>query len=98
MYKDTVFDLEMNVLACKPAGEIDRRIKSGHPMPAGWAFILVGETKQVITVSEYANREKFAAVKQVVEEILERQTERPVKGQARRLYAERMTKRIIDLI
>ncbi|AWN05217.1 hypothetical protein SEA_HOTFRIES_49 [Streptomyces phage HotFries] len=98
MPNDTVFDQNMTVLASKPAGEIDRRIKSGHPIPAGWAFILVGETKQVITVSEYANREKFAAVKEVVEEILERQTERPVKGQARRLYAERMTKKIIDLI
>jgi len=98
MYKDTVFDSEMNVLACKPAGEIDRRIKSGHPLPNGWAFILVGETKQVVTVSEYANREKFAAVRTVVEEILDRQAKRPVKGQAARLYADRMTKKIIDLI
>lgn len=98
MPNDTVFDQNMTVLASKPAGEIDRRIKSGHPIPAGWAFILVGKTKQVITVSEYANREKFAAVKEVVEEILERQATRPVKGQARRLYTERMTKRIIDLI
>lgn len=95
---DTVFDLNMTVLASKPAGEIDRRIKSGHPIPAGWAYVLVGETKQILTVSEYANREKFAAVKEIVEDILTRQTERPVKGQARKLYAERMTKKIIDLI
>lgn len=95
---DTVFDKDMTVLASKPAGEIDRRIKSGHPIPAGWAYILVGETKQIITVSEYANREKFAAVKEVIEDILTRQAERPVKGHARKLYAERMTKRIIDLI
>lgn len=98
MPKDTVFDKDMNVLACKPAGEIDRRIKTGHPIPAGWAYILVGETKKVVTVSEYANREKFAAIKEIVEEVLTRQTERPVKGQARKLYAERMTKKIIDLI
>jgi hypothetical protein len=98
MPNDTVFDKDMNVLASKPAGEIDRRIKSGHPIPAGWSYILVGETKKVITVSEYANREKFAAILKVVEEVLDRQAERPVKGQARRLYAERMTKRIIDLI
>lgn len=98
MPRDTVFDQDMNVVACKPADEIDRRLKSGHPVPPNWAFILVGETKQVITVSEYANREKFAAVLKVVEEVLDRQTERPVKGQARRLYAERMTKKIIDLI
>lgn len=95
---DTVFDRDMTVLASKPAGEIDRRIKSGHPIPAGWVYILVGETKKIVTVSEYANREKFAAVKEIIEEVLERQTERPVKGHARKLYAERMTKRIIDLI
>lgn len=98
MYNDTVFDRDMTVLASKPAGEIDRRIKSGHPIPAGWAYILVGETKKLITVTEYANREKFAAVLEVVEEVLTRQAERPVKGVARKLYAERMTKKIIDLI
>lgn len=95
---DTVFDRDMNVVACKPAQEIDRRLQSGAPVPNNWAYVLVGETKQVITVSEYANREKFAAVLKVVEEVLERQSERPVRGQARRLYAQRMTKRIIDLI
>lgn len=95
---DTVFDKDMTVLASKPAGEIDRRIKSGYPIPAGWAYILVGETKKIVTVSEYANREKFAAVLEVVNDILERQTERPVRGHAKKLYAERMTKKIIDLI
>jgi hypothetical protein len=95
---DTVLDRDMNVIACKPAHEIDRRLKSGHKLPSNWAYILVGETKTVVTVSEYANREKFAAVKEIVTEILERQTERPVKGHARKLYAERMTKKIIDLI
>lgn len=97
MANDTVFDREMNVIACKPAHEVDRRIKAGR-IPNTWAFILVGETKKVITVSEYANREKFAAVLKVVEEVLERQAERPVKGHARKLYAERMTGKIIDLI
>lgn len=95
---DTVFDLNMTVLASKPAGEIDRRIKSGYPIPAGWAYVLIGETKQIVTVSEYANREKFAAVKEIVEEVIDRQTERPLKGHAKKLYAERMTKKIIDLI
>lgn len=97
MANDTVFDRDMNVIACRPAHEVDSRVKSGR-FPNTWAFILVGETKQVITVSEYANREKFAAVLKVVEEVLERQTERPTKGVARRLYAERMTKKIIDVI
>jgi hypothetical protein len=98
MPNDTVFDRDMNVVACKPAHEIDRRMKSGQPIPHTWVYVLVGDTKQVITVLEYANREKFAAVLKVIEEVLNRQSERPVKGQARRLYAERMTKRIIDLI
>lgn len=98
MPNDTVFDRNMTVLASKPAGEIDRRIKSGHPIPAGWAYILIGETKKIVTVSEYANREKFAAVLKVVEGVLERQSTRPYKGVARRLYAERVTKEIIDLI
>ncbi|QZE10624.1 hypothetical protein SEA_BILO_49 [Streptomyces phage Bilo] len=97
MPNDTVFDRDMNVVACKPSHEIERRLEAGR-VPETWAYVLVGETKQVITVSEYANREKFAAVLKVVEEVLDRQTERPVKGQARRLYAQRMTKRIIDLI
>lgn len=96
--KDTVFDQEMNVVACKPAEEVERRLTSGRPVPPSWAYVLVGETKQVITVSEYANREKFAAVLKVVEEVLKRQAERPVKGMAQKLYAQRMTKRIIDLI
>lgn len=97
MPNDTVFDRDMNVIACKPAAEVDRRVKAGR-IPNTWAYILVGETKRVITVSEYANREKFAAILKVVEEVLERQAERPVKGTARKLYAERMTKKIIDVI
>lgn len=97
MANDTVFDREMNVVSSKPSHEIERRLQDGR-FPDTWAYVLVGETKQVITVSEYANREKFAAVLLVVEEVLDRQSERPVKGQARRLYAERMTKKIIDLI
>jgi len=96
--KDTVFDREMNVIACKPSHEVERRVNSGQKIPESWAYILVGETRKVITVSEYANREKFAAVLTVVEEVLERQAERPVKGVARKLYAERMTKKIVDLI
>lgn len=95
---DTVFDREMTVVACKPSHEIDRRLKSGSKIPDTWAFILVGETKQVITVSEYANREKFAAVKEIITEVLERQSTRPLKGHAQKLYAERMTKKIIDLL
>lgn len=97
MHKDTVFDGEMNVVANRPSHEIERRLQAGN-IPVSWKYVMIGETKQVVTVSEYANREKFAAVLQVVEEVLERQTTRPVKGQARRLYAERMTKKIIDLI
>jgi len=97
MPNDTVFDREMNVVANKPTHEIDRRLKSGK-IPPTWVYVLIGETRQVVTVSEYANREKFAAVKEIVTEVLERQTERPLKGHARKLYAERMTKKIIDLI
>ncbi|ATN93697.1 hypothetical protein SEA_SCAP1_48 [Streptomyces phage Scap1] len=95
---DTVFDREMTVLANKPAGEIDRRLKSGYPLPAGWAYILVGETKKLMTVSEFANREKIAAVTDVINEVLDRQEKRPLKGHARKLYADRMAKKIIDLI
>lgn len=98
MPNDTVFDRDMNVVACKPTHEIDRRMKSGHKIPDNWAYVLVGETRKVVTVTEYVNREKFAAVLKVVNEILERQTERPFKGHARKLYAERMTKKIIDLL
>lgn len=94
---DTVLDSEMNVIACKPEEQVRRRVESGK-IPNTWAFILVGETKKVITVSEYANRERFAAVLKVVERVLERQSTRPYKGVARRLYAERVTKEIIDLI
>jgi hypothetical protein len=97
MPNDTVFDRDMNVVACKPAHEIERRVEAGR-VPETWAYVLVGETKKVITVSEYVNREKFAAVLKVVEEVLERQAERPVKGHARKLYAQSMTKKIIDLI
>lgn len=97
MVNDTVFDRDMNVVSCKAPNEIERRLKSGK-FPDTWAYVLVGETKQVITVSEYANREKFTAVLKVVEEVLERQEKRPAKGHARKLYAERMTKKIIDLL
>lgn len=97
MHKDTVFDREMNVVANKPAHEIERRLKAGK-IPDSWAYVMIGETKKVVTVSEYVNREKYAAILKVVEEVLERQATRPYKGAGRKLYAERITRRIIDLI
>lgn len=97
MPNDTVLDRDMNVVACKPSHEIERRLQADR-IPETWMYVLVGETKKVITVSEYVNREKYAAVLEVVEGVLERQSTRPYKGVARRLYAERITKEIIDLI
>lgn len=96
MHKDTVFDREMNVVFHGSPNETERRLQAKHPEV--WAYVCVGETKKIITVSEYINREKFAAILEVVESVLERQSIRPYKGVARRLYAERVTKQIIDLI
>ena len=96
MQKDTVFNQEMNVVFSNTPIMTERRLRAKHPDT--WAYVCIGETRQIVTVSEYVNREKFTAINKVVNEILERQTERPLKGHARKLYAERMTKKIIDLI
>jgi len=94
--KDTVFNREMNVVFSNTPMLTERRLRAKHPDT--WAYVCIGETRQIVTVSEYVNREKFAAIGKVVEEILERQAKRPLKGHAQKLYADRMTKKIIDLI
>lgn len=97
MRKDTVFDREMNVVASKHAHDIERRLQAGN-IPESWKYVLIGETQKVVTVSEYVNREKYAAILTVIEEVLERQATKPYKGAGRKLYAERIARRIIDLI
>ena len=97
MTRDTVFDREMNVVANKPAHEIKRRFEVGR-IPDSWKYVMIGDTKKVVTVSEYANQEKYAEILKVIEEVLERQATRPYKGAGRKLYAERIARKIIDLI
>lgn len=96
MAKDTVFDANMQVVFHGLVHETERRLQS--KCPPSWTYVLIGETKKVVTVSEYVNRERFEAILDVVEGVLERQSTRPYKGVARRLYAQRVTKQIIDLI
>jgi hypothetical protein len=94
--KDTVFDTNMQVVFHGLPHEVERRLEAKYP--STWTYVLPGETKKVVTVSEYVNRERFEAILDVVEGVLERQSTRPYKGVARRLYAQRVTKQIVDLI
>jgi len=58
----------------------------------------VGKTGETFTVAGYMNRDKIEAIQQLLVEMLDRQDTRPYKGVARRLFTERMAKKIIDLI
>lgn len=96
MKKDTVFDNNMNVVFCRFPHEVEARLNAKYP--DSWAHVMVGETRKMLTVSEYVNREFQAKTVEIIEGALERQSTRPYKGVARRLYAERLTRQIIDLI
>lgn len=41
-----------------------RRLKAPHP--PDWESVLVGETREMVPINEYVNREKFEAVLKVV--------------------------------
>ena len=85
----------MNVVFSKPPAETERRLQAKYPET--WEFVCIGKTRQIVSISEYVNREKFAAITGVLTEMLDRQDARPYKGIGRKLYIERMARKIIEI-
>ncbi|WPJ30604.1 hypothetical protein [Streptomyces phage Psst1] len=94
---DTVLNKFMRPVFPGEPDEVRRRLRSAYPEP--WEFVLVGETKQVVTISEYLYQEKWETAVGLVKELLRKQglamyQRDPAKLEA---HIERTARKILDL-
>jgi hypothetical protein len=64
---DTVYNSGMRVVFHDVPETVLRRLKAPHP--PDWESVLIGETREMIPIIEYVNREKFEAVLKVVTDL-----------------------------
>lgn len=97
MTTDTVFNREMRPVFVGSPEETHRRLKARHP--DGWASVCVGETQQIVTITEYLHREKYTVVHKLVKEIL-RKKGLPVYQRDAALFdthVERTVRKIVEV-
>jgi hypothetical protein len=94
---DTVLNEFMRPVFPGEPDEVRRRLRSPYPEP--WKFVLVGETKQVVTISEYLYQEKWETAVGMVKELLRKKDLAIYKRDPARLeaYIERTTRKILDM-
>lgn len=65
---DTVLNEQMRPVFPGEPQEVRRRLRA--PYAQTWAYVLIGETKQVVTISEYIYQEKWVLVVKQLEELV----------------------------
>lgn len=95
---DTVLNHLMNPVFAKEPVEVRRRLQ--HPYSETWESVLIGETKQVVSIPEYLYREKYDMVVGTLTEMLEKKDLAMYKRDPARLqaYVERTARKLIERI
>lgn len=65
---DTVLNEHMRPVFPAEPEEVRRRLRA--PYSETWTYVLIGETRQVVTISEYVYQEKWSLVVKQLEELV----------------------------
>lgn len=68
MTNDTVFSEMMRPVFVDTPAEVRRRLKARYP--ESWTKVCIGETQQIVTVTEYLYSDKYNDVLAVLKDIL----------------------------
>ena len=68
--QDTIFNDKMKPVFAKEPAEVLRRIRFGTP--DDWAFVMVGETKEFVTIAEYLHGDDYKQVLKMLTELIEK--------------------------
>ncbi|QBZ73612.1 hypothetical protein SEA_ROSAASANTEWAA_48 [Streptomyces phage RosaAsantewaa] len=93
---DTVLNEFMRPVFPGEPDEVKRRLRHGYD--DAWKYVLVGETKQVVTILEYLYADKYKDVTRLVKELLRKKDLPLYKRDPSILeqHIERTVKRIIE--
>lgn len=67
---DTVLNETMHPVFAKEPDEVRRRLR--HPYSETWTHVLIGESKQIVTIPEYVYRESLELVVRDLKELVSR--------------------------
>lgn len=70
MILDTVFNGEMRPVFVDAPAVVLRRLKAGYP--ENWVKVCVGESGQIVTISEYLYGEKYQEVQNLLREVIKK--------------------------
>ncbi|QAY17193.1 hypothetical protein SEA_MADAMATO_75 [Streptomyces phage Madamato] len=94
---DTVLSGFMRPVFSNEPAEVRRRLRA--PYPQGWEHVLIGETKEIVTISEYLYQEKWETAVGMVKELLRKKDLPLYQRNPAKLdeHIERTTRKILDL-
>jgi hypothetical protein len=95
---DTIFDDQMRPVFNNEPEVVKRRLQAKYP--ENWEKVCVGETGQVVSVTEYLHGIKYTAVRKLLEDLLRRQSLPAFQRNPERLniYLDSGARRIIELV
>lgn len=95
---DTVLNDMMRPVFSNEPDEVRRRLRVGYSET--WTKVLVGETGQVVSISEYLYAEKYALVLDTLKETLTKKDLAMYQRRPERFeeYLERTARRLLDRI
>ena len=98
MIVDTVFNHLMRPVFVKPPEEVRRRLQYGYP--DDWSKVCVGETQQIVTITEYLYAEKYASVLGTLKELMTKKDLAMYQRSPERfdILLERTARRLIERI
>jgi len=95
---DTVFNTMMRPVFSRPPEEVKRRLKYGYP--DDWSAVCIGETQEIVSITEYLYKEKFTEVRNTLKEIVGKEGLPMYKRSPERFeqYLDRIARRLIERI
>jgi hypothetical protein len=98
MTLDTVFNEGMRPVFVDDPSVVRRRLMASHP--EDWTKVCIGETGQIVTVTEYLYEEKYRDVLAMLNELLRKQGLAMYQRNPERLkiYVEASAKKIIERV
>ena len=92
---DTVLDQRMHPVVAKEPEDIMRILSRPHPET--WAHVLVGDSKQVVTIDEYLYKELLDQVKGTLHELVN-QKDRAMYQRSPDRWEDQVTRTAVRLI
>lgn len=95
---DIVCSTSMRPVFVGEPAEVRRRLKA--PYPENWFKVLVGETQQLVTISEYLYEDKYSDVVEILQDLVKKKDLAMYKRQPEKLqiHIERTATRLIRRI